>query len=174
MIRIVDVAEFQGTVSWRLVAASGIAGAIHKATQYRVDYQHVANHAGIPAIGLPHGFYHFLNPDQDGTQQASFFLTQADVFDSGTFPPVVDFERYKGVLPSGDTLDAFLKELETCPAGRPLLYGNRGELATLGTRFVGRVDVWLADYGPNNGNMNGDPLAIRASTLFPVNDVKMW
>lgn len=172
MIRIVDVSEFQGSVAWGRVAGGGVAGGIHKATQYRVDNQHAANHQAIPAAGLPHGCYHFLNFDQPGDSQARFYLQAAGEFGPGTFPPVVDFERSNGKLPSPDQLDAFLRSL---PSGRrPLLYGNRGDLATLGTRFIGRVDVWLADYGRNNGQPNGDPDTMRHVTQFPAGDVKLW
>lgn len=172
MIRIVDVSEYQGPVAWGRVSAGGVVGGIHKATQYRVDNQHAANHQAIPAAGLPHGCYHFLNFDQPGDSQARFYLQAAGEFGPGTFPPVVDFERSNGKLPSPAQLDAFLK---TLPAGRrPLLYGNRGDLATLGTRFIGRVDIWLADYGRNNGQPNGDPEAMRHATQFPAADVKLW
>jgi GH25 family lysozyme M1 (1,4-beta-N-acetylmuramidase) len=172
MIRIVDVSEYQGPVAWGRVKAGGVAGGIHKATQYRVDNQHAANHRAIPAAGLPHGCYHFLNFDQPGDSQARFYLQAAGDFGPGTFPPVVDFERSNGKLPSPAQLDAFLT---TLPASRrPLLYGNRGDLATLGTRFIGRVDIWLADYGRNNGQPNGDPEAMRHATQFPAADVKLW
>lgn len=174
MIRIVDVSEYQGSVAWSRVKVGGVAGGIHKATQYRVDNQHAANHQAIPAAGLPHGCYHFLNFDQPGNSQARFYLQAAGDFGPGTFPPIVDFERDwgSGKLPSPAQLEAFLSLL---PAGRrPLLYGNRGELATLGTRFIGRVDVWLADYGLNDGRANGDPDVMRHITQFPAADVKMW
>jgi GH25 family lysozyme M1 (1,4-beta-N-acetylmuramidase) len=174
MIRIVDVSEFQGAVDWLRVRRAGIAGGIHKATQYRVDHQHAANHQGIPSVGLPHGCYHFLNWDQPGGQQASFYLATAGHFGPGTFPPILDFERYNGRLPTHQEVDDFLHEVEQVDARRPLLYGNQGDLATLGPLFIGRVAIFLADYGPNNGQPNGDPQAKRRITQFPPSDVKLW
>jgi len=174
MILIVDVSEFQGTVAWGQVKASGVAGAIPKATQYRIDRQHATNHGGIPNAGLPHGCYHFLCWDQPGGPQASFYLGAAGDFGPGTFPPVLDFERYQGQLPTSQHVDDFLHEIEQTTSRRVLVYGNRGDLAQLGSLFIGRVDVWLADYGPNNGQPNGDPAHVRASTQFPASDVKLW
>jgi GH25 family lysozyme M1 (1,4-beta-N-acetylmuramidase) len=174
MIRIVDVSEFQGPVDWLRVRRAGIAGGIHKATQYRVDHQHAANHQGIPSVGLPHGCYHFLNWDQPGGQQASFYLATAGHFGAGTFPPILDFERYNGRLPTHQDVDDFLHEVEQVDPRRPLLYGNQGDLATLGPLFIGRVAIFLAEYGPNNGQPNGDPQAKRHLTQFPASDVKLW
>lgn len=173
MIHILDVSEFQGQVDWGRVAKVGIAGAIHKATQYRIDYQHERNHKGIPDAGLPHGCYHFLVSDVAAAPQVTLYAGAAGP-GFGDFPPVIDFEKFNGWLPTADQLDAFLGLLAYHTNRRPLLYGNTGDLATLGTRFIGRVDVWLADYGPNNGHPNGDPNAKRASTQFPPGDVKMW
>jgi GH25 family lysozyme M1 (1,4-beta-N-acetylmuramidase) len=174
MIRIVDVSEFQGAVDWLRVRRAGIAGGIHKATQYRVDHQHTANHQGIPRVGLPHGCYHFLNWDQPGGQQANFYLATAGHFGAGTFPPILDFERYNGRLPTHQDVDDFLHEVEQVDPRRPLLYGNQGDLATLGPLFIGRVAIFLADYGPNNGQPNGDPQQKRRITQFPPSDVKLW
>lgn len=168
-ILVVDVFEGNGAVDWGQVKAAGISAAIHKATQYRVDHLFAQHHADIPGAGLHHGCYHFVVADVAPSVQAQLY--SSTVGKPGCFGWVIDYERYQGQLPGAGTLLAMLSLL---PAGPVLLYGNRGDLAALGTTFNGRVKVWLADYGANDGQPHGDPAKIRASTQFPAGDVILW
>lgn len=168
-ILVVDVFEGNGRVDWGKVKAAGISAAIHKATQYRVDHFFAQHHADIPGAGLHHGCYHFVVADVAPSAQAQLY--SSTVGTPGRFGWVIDYERYQGQLPGAGTLLAMLSLL---PAGPVLLYGNRGDLATLGTTLNGRVKVWLADYGANDGQPHGDPAKIRTSTQFPAGDVILW
>jgi lysozyme len=170
MIRVVDVFEGNGAVDWARVKAAGYAGAIHKATQYRVDRFFADHHASIPVAGLHHGCYHFMTPDTAPALQANLYLNTLG-WRPGEFGWVIDYERTNGVLPGVAWLSTLLNAL---PPGPVLLYGNKWDLATLGPTFNGRVKVWVADYGVNDGTPHGDPAAMRAATQFPVADVVLW
>jgi lysozyme len=169
MILVVDVFEGNGPVDWGKVKAAGVSAAIHKATQYRVDQRFTAHHADIPRAGLHHGCYHFMAYNVGPAAQARLYVSTVGTPDK--FGWVIDFERYQGQLPSPADLAALLNAL---PPGPVLLYGNQGDLATLGRSFNGKVKVWLASYGVNDGKPHGDAAAIRASTQFPAADVLLW
>jgi hypothetical protein len=156
-------------VDWGKVKAAGISAAIHKATQYRVDQLFARHHTDIPGAGLHHGCYHFLAYDVPIAQQVQLYTSTIGT--PGCFGWVIDFERYQGMLPTAAQLSTLLSLLPPDPV---LLYGNKGDLATLGTAFNGRVKVWLANYSLNDGQPHGDPAAIRASTQFPPGDVILW
>jgi|SRR5215471_943949 len=169
MVVMVDVFEGNGTVDWGRVRAAGVSAAIHKATQYRVDQMFSQHHSGIPAADLHHGCYHFMAYDVAPATQVRLYTSTIGTPDC--FGWVIDFERYQGMLPTVAQLATLLSLL---PPGPVLLYGNAGDLATLGTTFVGKVHVWLAAYGVNDGKPHGDPAAVRASTQFPPSDVILW
>lgn len=168
-ILVVDVFEGNGPVDWAKVKAAGISAAIHKASQYRVDQRFTAHHADIPGHGLHHGCYHFMAYNVPTGSQVRLYTSTIGTPDK--FGWVIDFERYQGQLSTPTELAALLNAL---PPGPVLLYGNRGDLATLGRSFNGKVKVWLADYGVNDGKPHGDPGSIRASTQFPASDVILW
>jgi hypothetical protein len=170
MILVVDVFEGNGAVDWARVKGAGVEAAIHKATQYRVDRLFADHHAAIPAAGLHHGCYHFMAPDTAPSLQANLYLNTLG-WRPGEFGWVIDYERANGVLPGVAWLSTLLNAL---PPGPVLLYGNRWDLATLGPTFNGRVKVWVADYGVNDGTPHGDPATVRASTQFPAADVVLW
>jgi len=168
-ILVVDVFEGNGQIDWATVKAAGVSAAIHKATQYRVDALFTQHHADIPGAGLHHGCYHFMAYDVPIAQQVQLYT--GTIGTPGCFGWVIDFERYNGMLPTPAQLSTLLSLL---PPGPVLLYGNKGDLATLGTAFNGKVKVWLADYGVNDGKPHGDPAVVRASTQFPASDVLLW
>lgn len=168
-ILVVDVFEGNGPVDWGRVKAAGISAAIHKATQYRVDHLFTQHHTDIPVAGLHHGCYHFMAWDVAPGAQVQLYTSTIGT--PGCFGWVIDFERYQGMLPTVAQLSTLLNLM---PPGPVLLYGNKGDLATLGTAFNGRVKVWLADYGINDGQPHGDPAAVRGYTQFPASDVILW
>lgn len=77
---VIDLSHWQGdSVDFKQIAAAGIIGAIHKATEgsgvYDAAYE--KNRANAIAANLAWGAYHFLRPG-DMEDQAEFFLKYAN------------------------------------------------------------------------------------------------
>lgn len=154
----IDVYPGDGRKDWRAFCAAGLpwAGAIFKASQglrFRYDSWLGAEHgAFIAAAGdrygrdLFDGFYHFLDLNEDGADQAELFVqavTAAGGEDHGTLWGMVDVERGGQTLkdPSRaqveDCTRAFAARYSSLTGRTPTLYG--GELL----RAVGVSDrLW--------------------------------
>ena len=92
----VDVSHWQGTISWSKVKAAGMQFAFMKATESTTytDSQLATNWAGVQAVGMYRGAYHFARP-KVGTApaQARYFVSRVGSFQgAGTLPPVLDLE----------------------------------------------------------------------------------
>jgi lysozyme len=75
-VLLLDVSRWQTNMDWRLVAASGVAGVIVKATQglsWR-DAMFETHIAQASAAGLVIGAYHWCDPTLPDESQAEFFL----------------------------------------------------------------------------------------------------
>src|SRR5262249_34286320 len=74
----IDVSHYQGTIDWAAVNDGGIGFAFMKATEGLtfVDSTFAANWSGAKAHGVVRGAYHFFRPQDDGIQQADFFLSK--------------------------------------------------------------------------------------------------
>ncbi|HET9760380.1 MAG TPA: GH25 family lysozyme, partial [Nocardioidaceae bacterium] len=79
----VDVSHWQGTVNWSRVKAAGMQFAFMKATESTTytDTQLATNWAGVQAVGMYRGAYHFARP-KVGTApaQAKYFVSKVGSF----------------------------------------------------------------------------------------------
>jgi len=148
---VIDVSHYDDTPNWTEVAAAGIAGIIHKATQGStyVDPTFTTARAAVPAAGMLWGAYHFGTGDEEGSAQAQFFLDTVQP-DAHTLC-AIDFEPN----PSGTsmTLDHLFGWIETVQAatGRPpIVYGGNSLLFPLiGTNThptLAACPLWVAEY----------------------------
>jgi len=105
-VRGVDVSNWQGSVDWSRVAASGEQFAFAKATEgnFYTDPWYSANRLGARANGLRFGAYHFAKPSgsttagirNDAYAEADRFVNQARL-GSGFLLPVLDLESTGGL-----------------------------------------------------------------------------
>ncbi len=153
----VDVYEGTGTVDWGAVKSSQATFGICKATEYHKDSRFDRNWQDIKSAGLDgRGAYHFLLTNRDVGGQAKMFVDTVGPLGPGDFGPIVDYEPDPdngGAIPSAAQMAAYVDHLlQAYPDRRPIIYGNAGDLAGLGSQFVGSCDLWIAHYGPNNGH----------------------
>jgi len=91
-----DASQYQGTISWAPIAATGARFTYLKSTEGLtfVDPAFPVNYPGAKRAGLYAGAYHFARPDKStGTAQADYFLDHAQVAADGrTLPPMLDIE----------------------------------------------------------------------------------
>ncbi|MEM6590130.1 MAG: GH25 family lysozyme [Pseudomonadota bacterium] len=89
----VDVARFQGDVSWRLLRGAGIRFAFIKATEGGdlLDPKFKENWRAAGRAGIARGAYHFFYFCTDARTQARWFIKNVPRV-KGALPPVLDME----------------------------------------------------------------------------------
>lgn len=153
----IDVSYYQGRVNWSKVLSDNINYVYLKATD-GITYTDPRFHENQNALiekRVPHGAYHFFEPNDDGVKQAKNFLSQIEIH-KNMLPPVLDIELNKGV--ENELLKKRAKEwLETVTLElgcRPIIYSYSSFYENnLGSDFS-EYPVWIADYEkePNTPN----------------------
>ncbi|WP_159787780.1 GH25 family lysozyme [Sodalinema gerasimenkoae] len=150
MVRGIDVADYQGTVNWPVVAKSGIEFAVTKATEGGtfVADSFTRNWAGIRSAGLVRGAYHFYRPRTDALAQANLFLNMVKL-QPGDLPPVLDIESDDGVEPERIRagIRSWLVRVEEATQRRPILYTYPSFWERLGNwQDFTDYPLWIAHY----------------------------
>jgi lysozyme len=101
----IDVSHNNGAISWKKVAAAGVAFAYAKATEGTrfSDPKFTFNWAGIKEAGLLRGAYHFFHPAQPVEAQAARFIAAVGALAPGDLPPMLDIEE---TTPARDEWDS--------------------------------------------------------------------
>jgi len=153
-----DVSQWQGTVDWVKVAASGKRFAMIRASagSLTVDARYTANRAGAAAAGLKVAAYHFANPDSktgDAVTEADFFLSLAAPA-PGELLPVLDLEVSNGLSTAAmqTWAMAWLERVRTRLGVRAMIYTNPNFWRTTmgdSTAFAnaGYTVLWVANWG---------------------------
>lgn len=152
MLKIIDVSHHQGNIDFARVKASGVAGAILKATEgvNYTDPNFAAYAQAATAAGLPIGAYHFLR-STPVDQQASDFLAAIKPYKLA-LPVACDVEHAELLAMGKDKLTdfvlAFCAPLKT--AGyKVMVYASKSwldnNLDVARLRAAG-LDIWLAWY----------------------------
>jgi lysozyme len=154
VLRGVDVSEYQGSVDWGAVAASGISFAIARVSDGTgtLDPDFSANWSGIKAAGLVRGVYQFFRASEDPTAQANLLVSTVGTLDPGDLSPVADVEVLD--CESGDTLVAnlaiWVARIQTLTGRTPMIYASPGFWDDLpSTNQFSSLGSWVADWGPS-------------------------
>jgi GH25 family lysozyme M1 (1,4-beta-N-acetylmuramidase) len=155
-----DVSQWQGTITWNRVAASGIRFVFVKATEGTTytDPAFARNRDGARSAGLAVGFYHFADPRgstlvaarQDAAAQAAHFLGVYQPRPTD-LRPVLDIEQTGGLSPA--RLQAWVSTWVKTVRGRlhrqPFIYTSPyfWETYLSNTTSIAPVaGLWLADW----------------------------
>lgn len=152
-----DVSDFQGVVDWAAVRASGRLFGFTKATEGRTFVAETfgANRTGMAAAGMVlRGIYHFARPDRNSAaNEATHFLTTTGSLDSGEVA-VLDLESGNiGHAETGAWALAWLEAVEKATGRTPWVYSYASFLADFDTSALTRFPLWIAGYGPNDGQV---------------------
>ena len=106
--------------------------------------------------GMHVGAYHFFSTKTDVTQQANYFLANADIR-QGDFPPVLDLEPYPSQINEMGGEDVlfsrvrtWLQIVEKRTGMKPILYVNQmfvNKYLTHARDILRNYRVWIARYG---------------------------
>lgn len=151
--RVVDISHHNTVTDFGAVAASGVWGIIHKATQGRayVDPDYAQRRIKAVSAGLLWGAYHF-NTGDDIKTQVAWFLGHAKP-DKDTLL-VLDYEDNRLSQMTIQQAVAFLHEIEHQTGRKAAIYsGNKlketiGSLNLADRNYVASHKLWLAQYGP--------------------------
>lgn len=164
MIKGIDISTHQGTVNWDIIkrdvqfviVRAGYGGG-------GVDGQFGRNWSEARRLGIPRMAYFFAYPGRSsGRAQAEEFYARVGSLQAGE-SVALDMEdeaAYGRVLNSSDVQWAkeFLDRAKELFGVKPLIYMNSNVLGRYDWSPVKNADygLWLANYGPNNGQPNGD------------------
>ncbi|MBS1651206.1 MAG: T9SS type A sorting domain-containing protein [Bacteroidetes bacterium] len=152
-----DVSDYQGTINWTQVKATGITFAWAKATEGVTvnDAQYLNNASNGVSAGVYMGAYHFARPENNtASNEANHFLSiAASHITSCELPPALDLED----PPSGTALTSYFtaSQLSTwvttwCNAVyvatgiKPVVYTS-GSIAGYLNNTVTSYGLWMAD-----------------------------
>jgi lysozyme len=148
---VIDLSHHNNSVDFGKLAAAGIVGVIHKATQgtSTVDPLYASRQPQALAAGLLWGAYHF-GDGSDGVTQAEHFLAVVGA-DPQTLL-VLDFESN----PSGPSMSleearAFVTHVQSVTAKWPGFYSGhdiKDDLGTGSDPVLANCWFWLSQYGP--------------------------
>lgn len=145
---VLDASRYQPRVDFTVLAARGLGGLIHKATQGRsyVDPRYVARFALARTAGVLYGAYHFGTGD-DPTAQAEHFLRTTANRTDGLL--ALDVELNPGGSDMTQAQAEIFVQIVQERTGRwPLLYGASNYLGKfkLDGSVLANCPLWWAQY----------------------------
>lgn len=146
---VVDLSHHNASVDFAALAAAGVAGVIHKATQGAgyVDPTYAARQAQARAAGLRWGAYHF-GDGSDPQAQAAHFLAAANAAAGDLL--VLDVEQdTQGVSMTLAQAEAFVQAVFQRTGRWPGVYGGSYLKQLLGsstTSVLGQCWLWISEY----------------------------
>lgn len=151
--RVVDLSHHNSVSDFGAVAASGVWGIIHKATQGRAyaDPDYASQRALATKAELLWGAYHF-NTGDDVKSQVDYFMSKADP-DEKTLM-VLDYEDNRLSNMNVHQVLDFLHQIEAKLGRKAALYsGNRiketiSQLSPADRAYLVSHRLWLCQYGP--------------------------
>lgn len=164
----IDVSNWQGTIDWDAVAASGIAFAFAKCSEgvaFR-DPFFARNWLEMQRVGIVPGAYHFARLENDPTDEADYFVAAVQtqgIPEGGLL--ALDFEPDGSGDASGWVL-TWLQRVEALVGYKPLCYTARGYIDAwdlANEPALGAYPLWLASWG-----------AQFPDTPAPWDTVSMW
>jgi lysozyme len=148
---VIDISHHNGNPDFGQIAAAGIVGVIHKATQGLTfkDQMYETNKQKALDAGLLWGAYHF-GTGGDGSNQADFFLGLVDPGPDTLL--VLDYEpNTQGATMSLADARAFVSQVNDKLGRFPGLYSGSLIKQQLGNNkdpVLAQCFFWLAQYGP--------------------------
>jgi lysozyme len=156
----IDVANFQGQITWTSVKGDGVAYAFAKATESTgfTDADFAGNMSRGKGAGLQMGAYHFAHPESTcPSSQVNHFWAVAGgqiIADGKSIFPMVDCEVFNGVTCGEGTYNTWYNDYATDLKAktshflRPDIYVSACNACHLTSATT--LSAWIADYNGQN------------------------
>ncbi|HEY1584444.1 MAG TPA: GH25 family lysozyme, partial [Polyangia bacterium] len=145
----IDVSEFQGTINWPAVKASGHQFAFIRVSDgtYQ-DPKFAANWAGAKAAGVLRGAYQFFRASDDPITIADQFLARMGTLGDGDLPPTLDVEVTDGQSAATirTRMEQWLAHVEQKTGRIPFIYVSPGFWPNLGSPNESHYRLWVANW----------------------------
>jgi lysozyme len=145
----IDVSEFQGTINWSAVKASGHQFAFIRVSDgtYQ-DPKFDANWAGAKAAGVLRGAYQFFRASDDPITIADQFLARMGTLGDGDLPPTLDVEVTDGQSATTirTRMEQWLAHVEQKTGRIPFIYVSPGFWPNLGSPNESHYRLWVANW----------------------------
>jgi lysozyme len=146
---VIDLSHHNASVDFTALAAAGIAGVIHKATQGAgyVDPTYASRQAQARAAGLRWGAYHF-GDGSDAPTQAAHFLATANAAAGDLLALDVE-QNTQGASMTLAQAEAFVQAVFQQTGRWPGVYGGsylKQLLGTSTTSVLGQCWLWISEY----------------------------
>jgi lysozyme len=154
----IDVSEFQGTIDWNAVAASGVQFAFTRVSDgLTPDSAFSVNYSAIKAAGMVRGAYQFFEPGQDPASQAALLLQSIGPLGIGDLPPVLDVEITGGQSPAQLAADiqTWVNAVQQAIGRTPMIYTGTpfwNSAVALNNSFSAEP-LWIAGIGVGCPNL---------------------
>ncbi|GAA1875813.1 glycoside hydrolase family 25 protein [Lapillicoccus jejuensis] len=162
-----DVSSYQHpsgySIGWSSAKASGKATfGFVKATEgtgYRNPW-FSTDFASMASNGIMRGAYHFANPAQSASAQASYFVSVVGRLDRvGDLPPVLDLETTGGLSPTSLVAwtQTWLQTVRNLTGRTPMIYTGPyfWQSAMGNSRAFTGYPLWIASYGVSSPQVPG-------------------
>jgi lysozyme len=154
----IDVSQFQGTIDWNAVAASGVQFAFARVSDgLTADSSFSVNYSAIKAADIVRGAYQFFEPRQDAASQAALLLQSIGPLGIGDLPPVLDVEVSGGQSPAQLAADiqTWVNAVQQATGRPPIIFTANGfwnSAVALNTGFS-TDPLWIANWGVSCPNL---------------------
>jgi lysozyme len=150
----IDVSHHQGIIDWAKVKASGkVDFAFVKATEGigYVDPQFKHNAAGVNAIGIPVGYYHYAHPETNKALDEARVFVEATKGQLSQLPYVLDLEGNEAAAIDRAILSlwayTFMKEVKRLTNSNVMLYTGAYFARDQLNNILAEFPLWVAHYG---------------------------
>jgi len=156
----IDVSDYQGTIDWSSVAASGYKFAFVKATEGEgwtgdseaKQQNFESNIAGASSAGMLAGAYHFARPDlgNNATDEARWFVNVAGGYiKPGYLRPVLDIEKSAGESEAdlSKWINEWIDTVKRETGVEPMIYTSASFAADNGLdASLAKYNLWVAHW----------------------------
>lgn len=150
------MSHYQGDIDWKKVKQSGVEFAIAKCSQGTsfLDSKYYQNKVGALSTGILFGSYHFADGG-DPKKEADYFVK--NVGQMADYEILVLDWEIQHADPVG-WCKKWLARVNELVGFRPLIYINASTSKQFDWSPISKDNgLWVAQYGVNNGQMNGKP-----------------
>ena len=156
----IDVSEWQGSINWSQVKASGIEAVYIRSSEGLgyIDPYFRDNYNGAKSNGILVGFYHFVTARniEEAREEASFFVDTI----SGTVPDLklaMDFEQFGNlsVQEINEISTIFLETVKTLSGKEVVIYSDASNARDVFNKSLTNYPLWVADYYVSEPVANG-------------------